>query len=144
MSESAWTTVTHKKPKKEKPHSPNPVGGGGGTAPFPSSESGSVHAPVQKKTAHAGHNKQRGPVVDPRLLDEDTGDYHVKTVGASIGRRIANARQVKGMTQKELALAIQEQLLVVQQYERGEAIPDNRIFTKMEKALGTKVRGKLD
>lgn len=64
----------------------------------------------------------------------------MKTVGAATGRRIAQARQAKNMSQKDLATAIQEQLHVVQSYERGDAVPNQRIFAKIERAIG-KVRG---
>ena len=56
--------------------------------------------------------------------------------------RIQKARQQKGWTQKELAQRINEKSTVVNEYESGKAIPNNQIISKMERALGCKLRGK--
>jgi len=46
------------------------------------------------------------------------------------------------MTQADLAKAINEKASVINQYERGEAIPETAVLAKLEKALGVKLRGK--
>lgn len=104
---------------------------------------------VSKFLDHAGQNKQRSSDFVASRLDEDAGDYHVKKVPQSKGRAIAQARQRKGWTQKELATVltsnpfptqlqqIQEQISIVQTYENGKAIPNEKILAKMRKALGS-------
>lgn len=77
----------------------------------------------------------------------------VKTVGLAVGRKIQQGRQTKGWTQKDLAEVrtaltkntdftkqIQEKQVVVQQYENGKAIPNQKVITKLEKALGVSLR----
>jgi len=99
-------------------------------------------AEVITQTKHnAGTNKQRSSDFDIRKLDKDEGDYSIKTVPADQAKRIIQLRNAKGWTQKELAQQIQETASVVQQYEQGKAIPNQKVLTKMEKALGGKIRG---
>ena len=66
-------------------------------------------------------------------------DYTVKTVGVAWAKKLVQARNNKGISQKELAMAIQEKVTVVQDYERGTAIPHRNVISKMEKALGVKL-----
>jgi len=86
-------------------------------------------------------NKQHSNDFDVRKLDKDEGDYAVKTVPPEQAKRIVQLRTAKGLTQKELANAIQETASVVAQYEQGKAIPNQKVLSKMEKALGGKIRG---
>jgi len=51
-------------------------------------------------------------------------------------------RQVKGMTQKDLATKANEKVQVINDYEAGRAIPNQQVFAKLERALGVKLRGK--
>lgn len=46
------------------------------------------------------------------------------------------------MTQKDLAVRINEKPSVIQEYESGKAIPHAQILSKMERILGVKLRGK--
>ena len=46
------------------------------------------------------------------------------------------------MTQKDLAVRINEKPSVIQEYESGKAIPHAQILSKMERVLGVKLRGK--
>lgn len=55
---------------------------------------------------------------------------------------IQQARQAKGLSQKELATKINEKQQVVNEYESGKAIPNNQVMGKLERALGIKLRGK--
>jgi len=108
-----------------------------------SSGASGASAPVQTQKKAAPANKQRSADRDVRKLDNDDGEeagYEVKTVGLAIGRKIQQARQAKGWTQKELAEQIQEKQVVVQQYENGKAMPNQKIISKFEKALGANVR----
>ena len=65
----------------------------------------------------------------------------MKFISPAVSRAISQGRQQKGMTQKDLALAIQEQITVVQQYEQGKTVPNQKVLSKMEKALGVALRG---
>jgi putative transcription factor len=57
--------------------------------------------------------------------------------------RIRNARSGKGMTQKDLAMKINERLTVLSKIETGDMRPDDKIVGKLEKELGIKLREKV-
>ena len=59
-----------------------------------------------------------------------------KTVDKSVGQLIAQGRQAKEMSQKDLAAKIQEKPQIVTEYEQGKALPNQQILAKMERALG--------
>jgi len=56
--------------------------------------------------------------------------------------RIRNARSSKGMSQKDLAMKINEKLTVLSKIEVGQMRPDDRMLGKLEKELGIKLREK--
>ena len=55
---------------------------------------------------------------------------------------MAKARNDKGWTMKDLSTRINEKPTVVQEYESGKAIPNQQTLSKLERALGVKLRGK--
>ena len=61
-------------------------------------------------------------------------------VGMTIGKKISQARLAKKLTQKQLAQQLNTQPVILQTYENGKALRNNSILSKIEKALGTKVR----
>ena len=69
-------------------------------------------------------------------LENDTENFAVKKVDASLSKAIQQARIAKSMTQKALATAINEKPQVIQQYESGQAIPNPQILNKLDRALG--------
>ncbi len=94
----------------------------------------------QKKHA-AGSNKQHGgPVMDARKLEDEEAGVKLKTVSVDLKNQIQQARQAKGMTQKELAVKINEKQTVVAEYESGKAVIDPKILSKMSKALGVQLK----
>eukprot|EP00829_Urostomides_striatus_P016543 TRINITY_DN5485_c0_g1_i1.p1 TRINITY_DN5485_c0_g1~~TRINITY_DN5485_c0_g1_i1.p1 ORF type:complete len:100 (-),score=27.88 TRINITY_DN5485_c0_g1_i1:80-379(-) len=58
------------------------------------------------------------------------------TVSSETSQAIMQGRQKKGWTQVQLAKEISEKVTVVESYENGSAIAENRIIAAMEKALG--------
>mmetsp|Transcript_17056 Transcript_17056/g.35477 ORF Transcript_17056/g.35477 Transcript_17056/m.35477 type:complete len:140 (-) Transcript_17056:967-1386(-) len=94
-----------------------------------------------EKKFNAGSNKK---TVDGNMakLDAQTEASTHKKVGQDLSREIQKARMDKGMTQSQLAQAINEKPAVVNQYESGKAIPNNQVISKMEKALGKRLRGR--
>ncbi len=70
-----------------------------------------------------------------------TLNFAVKKVDLKLSVRIQQARTKAGLTQKDLALKINEKTTVVNEYESGKAIPSNAVISKMEKALGVSLRG---
>lgn len=59
------------------------------------------------------------------------------------GARIRNARSKRGMTQKDLAMKINERLTVLSKIEAGDMRPDDKIVGKLEKELGIKLKEKV-
>lgn len=62
------------------------------------------------------------------------------TVGVTIGKQIAQARNLKKITQKELAAKMNITVQDVQQNENGKALKNNGLLARFEKALGTKFK----
>eukprot|EP00179_Madagascaria_erythrocladioides_P009602 CAMPEP_0198307782 /NCGR_PEP_ID=MMETSP1450-20131203/589_1 /TAXON_ID=753684 ORGANISM="Madagascaria erythrocladiodes, Strain CCMP3234" /NCGR_SAMPLE_ID=MMETSP1450 /ASSEMBLY_ACC=CAM_ASM_001115 /LENGTH=156 /DNA_ID=CAMNT_0044010389 /DNA_START=127 /DNA_END=597 /DNA_ORIENTATION=+ len=89
-----------------------------------------------------GTNKQRSAAADARKLDDQDEPTAHKTVGLKLSKVIQQARQEKGLTQKELATKINEKASVINDYEAGRAIPNQQVLGKMERVLDVRLRGK--
>ncbi|KAF2588671.1 hypothetical protein F2Q70_00041115 [Brassica cretica] len=63
-------------------------------------------------------------------------------VPTELKKAIMQARGEKKLTQSQLAQLINEKPQVIQEYESGKAIPNQQILSKLERALGAKLRGK--
>merc|ERR1712226_769149 len=85
---------------------------------------------------------QKGTSLNTAKLDQETDELKHKTVDMNVGKLIAQGRQAKEMSQKDLATKICEKPQIVTEYEQGKAIPNQQILAKMERALGMKLRGK--
>eukprot|EP00300_Choanocystis_sp_HF-7_P036934 c52897_g1_i1.p2 GENE.c52897_g1_i1~~c52897_g1_i1.p2 ORF type:complete len:151 (-),score=29.92 c52897_g1_i1:12-431(-) len=90
------------------------------------------------KKFNAGTNHNAGPS-NARRLDDETEDFHHQKVPLELRKAIAQARQVKKMTQKDLATRLNEKVTVVNDYESGKAIPNNGMIARMEKILDCKL-----
>lgn len=75
-------------------------------------------------------------------LDRETEELKHETISLDVGKIIQQARQAKGMSQKDLATKINEKPQVITDYEAGRGIPNNVIIGKIERAIGVKLRGK--
>ena len=91
------------------------------------------------KKMHGGKNAATGLPDNARKIEESE-DFHIEKVELSLQRKIQQARQTKGWTQKDLAQRINEKAQVVNDYENGRAIPNNQVVQKMERALGARLR----
>jgi len=61
------------------------------------------------------------------------------TVSQDLRIAIAQARQAKGLSQKDLAAKLMIPAKVIQDYESGKAIPNNALIAKFERTLGCKL-----
>ncbi|KAH9779018.1 multiprotein-bridging factor 1b [Citrus sinensis] len=97
-----------------------------------------------RRAAHAGTNKaaSSSTSLNTRKLDEDTENLAHDRVPSELKKAIVQARNDKKLTQSQLAQLINEKPQVIQEYESGKAIPNQQILTKLERALGVKLRGK--
>ncbi|CDP06019.1 unnamed protein product [Coffea canephora] len=96
------------------------------------------------KKASAGTNKaaSSSTSLNTRKLDEDTENLAHQKVPTELKKAIMQARQEKKLNQAQLAQLINEKPQVIQEYESGKAIPNQQIISKLERALGVKLRGK--
>lgn len=92
----------------------------------------------------AGHNKGHQGTDHQRIakLDREDDVAPPPKVAPTVGKTIGQARQAKGLTQKDLGSKINEKPSVIQEYESSKAIPNPQVLAKMERVLGVKLRGK--
>ncbi len=95
---------------------------------------------AQKKHAATTNKQHGGPLIDARKLEDPDSTVKLKTVSVDLKNQIQQARQAKGMTQKDLANKINEKQTVVSDYESGKAVPDPKVLSKMSKALGVQLK----
>jgi len=72
-------------------------------------------------------------------LEDETEELKHQTVSADLKKAIMQARNAKGMSQKDLAQKLMTDVKTVQEYESGKAIPNNALIAKMERELGAKL-----
>ena len=104
-------------------------------------------APQQTKDNNKGlanknykPNSNSNTVVPKKLLDDDLDHFEIKTVSRSLSVQIQQARNLKKMTQKDLANKLNTQPSVIQSYENGKAVPNGEFLAKMSKILGVKLK----
>ncbi|XP_012670599.1 endothelial differentiation-related factor 1 homolog isoform X2 [Clupea harengus] len=90
----------------------------------------------------AGQNKQHLVTKNTAKLDRETEELHHVRVPLEVGRVIQLGRANKGLSQKDLATKINEKPQVIADYETGKAIPNNQVMSKIERAIGLKLRGR--
>ncbi|XP_074586414.1 multiprotein-bridging factor 1b-like [Curcuma longa] len=96
------------------------------------------------KKFNAGLNKasSSSTSLNTKKLDEETENLTHERVSTELKKNIMQARLEKKFTQAQLAQLINEKPQVIQEYESGKAIPNQQIIIKLERVLGTKLRGK--
>ena len=85
------------------------------------------------------YNKQSNDVVDAsklRKIESEEDTFIIPKVSLSIGKKIAQLRCEKKMTQKDLALQLSLNVKIIQEYENSKAIPNSNIINKIERVLG--------
>jgi len=82
--------------------------------------------------------QQRAEIVD---LKNETEELKHASVSKDLRLAITQARNAKGLTQKQLATQLNMQPQVINEYESGKAIPNQQILSKLERILGVKLRG---
>ncbi len=142
MSNQDWDSVTIIGSRAK-------VGGGGPRATVAKSNSaintarrsGNVVA-VEKK--YQTGNKQNVDTEGQRLakVDRDNEVAPPAKLDMSVGKVISAARSEKKLTQKDLAVRVNEKANVINDYEMGRVVPNQQLLGKLERVLGVKLRGK--
>jgi putative transcription factor len=78
--------------------------------------------------------------INMRKLENDTENTAHERVSPELKKQIIQARIAKKLTQSELAQKINERPQVVQEYESGKAIPENKVLQKMSRVLGVTLK----
>ncbi|KAL8510086.1 hypothetical protein ACS0TY_017056 [Phlomoides rotata] len=104
--------------------------------------SGAEIETVKKSTAGTNKAAKSTTTLNTRKLDEETEVLAHEKVPTELKKAIMQGRNEKKLTQAQLAQIINEKPQVIQEYESGKAIPNQQIITKLERALGVKLRGK--
>jgi putative transcription factor len=79
-------------------------------------------------------------VVNQKKLEKEEETFKHQKVSLNMSKRIAQARNEKKLTQKDLANGIFVPLKTIQDYESSKAIPNHIIINKMEKFLNCRLR----
>ena len=91
------------------------------------------------KVPISGVNKNFTAQGTGKKVDADDSDIKKPpTVGLTIGKQIASARNLKKITQKQLAAQMNITAQDVQLNENGKALKNNALLARFEKALGTR------
>lgn len=95
-----------------------------------------------KEKFGAATNKHGGTTMNVAKLDRETEELKHDHVSLEVGKLIMQARQAKGLSQKDLATKICEKPQIIGDYEAGRGIPNQQVLAKIERAVGMKLRGK--
>eukprot|EP00742_Colponemidia_sp_Colp-10_P000515 GILJ01000561.1.p1 GENE.GILJ01000561.1~~GILJ01000561.1.p1 ORF type:complete len:151 (-),score=28.12 GILJ01000561.1:187-618(-) len=95
--------------------------------------------PIETVKKFTAGNKAAKNVLPNAKKLEETDELKHERVGHEFKLALQQARLAKGMTQSQLAQAINEKPGIINEYEAGKAIPNPAIITKIERALGARL-----
>ena len=94
---------------------------------------------LQKKVVPKNTSLQKVVVSKQhKELLQDDEIPKLKMFGRDNGKTLLNARTSRKLTQEQLAHQINEKKLVINQYETGNVVPDNKILNKLRRVLNIK------
>ena len=83
--------------------------------------------------------KVSAPATGSAYRKRDMFDYMEGEIVDDYAARIRNAREEKGLSQKDLALQMMERELLVKKIEKGELVPEEDVRKKLENVLGIRL-----
>jgi ribosome-binding protein aMBF1 (putative translation factor) len=132
-----WITVSHKK-KKTKTNTVNTKSNNS----IPNFNRTVTRESTTYRPKKQYNRNNASNYANYNKADEDDGDYHVKRVSSKMSAQIVAARMQKGWNQKQFANASNLPLSVIQDYEKGNAVPNGNYINKMSKILGEQLSNK--
>jgi ribosome-binding protein aMBF1 (putative translation factor) len=75
-----------------------------------------------------------------KKIENETETFKLPSVSKTMAKKIATARCLKKMSQKDLAMKLNLPFKIIKDYESGIAIPNHLIINKIEAILETRVR----
>ncbi|KAK9462709.1 multi protein bridging factor 1-domain-containing protein [Lipomyces oligophaga] len=97
---------------------------------------------TDKKFGAGGNRGGSGEGQRLAKVDRENDVVAPPKIDMSVGKAISKARLEKTMSQKDLAVKVNEKTNVINDYEMGRAVPNQQLLGKLERALGVKLRGK--
>jgi len=94
---------------------------------------------LQRPAARPGPAGRVPVTTVPAQRKRDMFDYMEGEIVEDYAVRVKNARQEKGLSQKDLALQMMVRELLIKKIEKGELIPEEEVRKKLEKVLGIKL-----
>ena len=94
-----------------------------------------VHLDKKKNNGQKESKKTTGPSEKTKLDNTHGEDFKTKKVNSNLSTEIRTRRNIKGMTQKELAQKINVKPAIINDYESGKAVPDPKIINKLKRIL---------
>lgn len=86
----------------------------------------------------AGGNIQNGSFLNGKNLDDDNETLKHKTVTMELRKILQQERTKAGLSQKDLAAAINMKPIIIGNYESGKGIPNPQLLTKIERIIKKK------
>jgi putative transcription factor len=85
--------------------------------------------------------KQKKPHFEKSKIQKQLEEDDIpklKNFGKDNGKLLQQARMIQKLTQEQLAKDINEQKNLINQYESGNIIPDNKVVSKLQRKLNIK------
>jgi len=95
---------------------------------------------IQKLKSNSDNKNKINVVTNIKKIENEEDTFKHRIVGSEVGKRIAQTRCEKKITQKELANAIFLPESIIKEFETGKAIYNAVVLNKIEKYLGKKLR----
>ena len=94
---------------------------------------------VLKKPAHLLPGVKKGGGGGGPKPPHEGDEFKLPKIGNNLKVAIMQARVAKKMSQKDFAQKLGVPVDIVNKYESGKIIPDNKFIAKMERTLGAKL-----
>jgi ribosome-binding protein aMBF1 (putative translation factor) len=96
----------------------------------------------ERQSYQANHSIKVLPTSTFKKLEETNDAGNIPKVSLELSKIIQTARMNLKLSQKELAIKVNEKSNIINEYEAGKAIPNNQVLGKLESVLKVKLRGK--